>query len=190
MNPQAADSWEDLLSDEEDKKEKAAAAAAADAKAKAAAAGAAEDEESSSEEDDGEDDETSEDEGMGPLGFWAVTWVYVIGELGCTCLARLVWWCLLGAWLDLLLLHQDPAGNECNDDDEGCTRLGNVCVGSSSSKRIERAAVKSAMAKMMRPAKMKVCNPWGVKPPSCIVRDFVNSMNCVGTGGARVGSVC
>jgi hypothetical protein len=25
----------------------------------------------------------------------------------------------LGAWVDLLLLHKDPAGNECNDDVEG-----------------------------------------------------------------------
>jgi hypothetical protein len=149
MDPQAADSWEDLLSDEEDKKEKAAAAAAADAKAKAAAAGAAEDEESSSEEDDGEDDETSEDEGMESLGFWVVTWVYVFWELG-------------------------------------CTRLGNVCVGSSSSsKRIERVTVKRTMG-MMRPAKMKVRNPWGVNRTQL----YCAGMNCVGTGGARVGSVC
>jgi hypothetical protein len=28
------------------------------------------------------------------------------------------WWCLLGAWVDLLLLLNDPAGNECDDDDD------------------------------------------------------------------------
>jgi hypothetical protein len=61
---QAADSWEDLLSDEEDKKEKAAAAAEAGKAAAAAAAAEAEaDEESSSEGDEDSDDETSEDEG-------------------------------------------------------------------------------------------------------------------------------
>jgi hypothetical protein len=65
LHVQAADSWEDLLSDEEDKKEKAAAAAAAEVgKAAAAAAEDAEgDEESSSDGDEDSDDETSEDEG-------------------------------------------------------------------------------------------------------------------------------